>query len=80
MPRARVEQAQRRKEVGQELFAPVPVERPMNRKHVIGNSVLWAAAIITSALVGAPTVLTLVLLPGLATTALLVNGSKQCRA
>jgi alkyl hydroperoxide reductase subunit AhpF len=29
----------------------------MNRKHLIVNGILWAAAIIASAIVGAPTVL-----------------------
>lgn len=38
----------------------------MNRTYVLTNSILWAAAILAAAIVGAPTVLTLVLLPCLA--------------
>jgi hypothetical protein len=45
----------------------------MSRKHFTSNAILWAAAILASAIVGAPPVFTLVLLPGLATSALLVN-------
>ena len=46
----------------------------MGRKYLIANAVLWAAAIIASALVGAPTVLTLVVLPALAAVSLLLAG------
>ncbi|HEX6861305.1 MAG TPA: hypothetical protein VF414_00735 [Thermoanaerobaculia bacterium] len=45
----------------------------MNRKHFTSNAILWAAAILASALVGAPPVFTLVLLPSLATSALLAT-------
>jgi len=48
----------------------------MNRKHVIVNGILWAAAIIASAIVGAPTALAVVLLPALAIVSLVVTGSK----
>lgn len=45
----------------------------MSRKHYIGNAILWAAAIIASALLGAPPVFTTILLPSLATCALLIT-------
>ena len=48
----------------------------MDRKHLIVNGILWAAAIIASAIVGAPTVLAVVLLPALAIVSLVVTGSK----
>jgi hypothetical protein len=44
----------------------------MNRTPLIANAVLWAAAIITAAAVGAPDILTLILLPTLASASLLV--------
>lgn len=37
----------------------------MNDKYVIGNSVLWAAAILASAIYHAPATLTVVILPAL---------------
>jgi hypothetical protein len=37
----------------------------MNRNPFISNAVLWAVAIIASAIVGAPTVLSAILLPAL---------------
>jgi len=49
----------------------------MNRKHFISNAVLWAAAIVASALVGAPPFFTMVLLPALAASALLVTWPKS---
>jgi hypothetical protein len=52
----------------------------MNRKHLTSNAILWAAAIIASALVGAPPIYSTVLLPALAVSALLVNRPKQCPA
>jgi hypothetical protein len=45
----------------------------------IAHSVAWAAAIIASAALGAPTVLTLVLLPALATVAW-APGLSRCRS
>jgi hypothetical protein len=48
----------------------------MNRKHLIVNAILWAAAILASAIVGAPTVLSVVLLPALAIVSLLATRSK----
>jgi hypothetical protein len=44
----------------------------MNRKYLIANAVLWAAAIVASAAVGAPTVLSIVLLPVLGIVSLLL--------
>ena len=45
----------------------------MNRKHFVSNAILWAAAILASAIVGAPPVFSTVLLPALATSALLAT-------
>ena len=42
----------------------------------ISNGILWAAAIIASAIVGAPTILSVALLPALAVACLLVTGPK----
>ena len=55
------------------LFHPAPPQQEitMNRKHLIVNG-----AIIASAIVGAPTVLSVVLLPALAIVSLVVTGSK----
>ena len=47
----------------------------MNHKIVIINSILWAAAIIASAILGAPTFLSIVLLPLLAIFSLLLTRS-----
>jgi hypothetical protein len=44
----------------------------MSRAYQIANAVLWAAAIIASALVRAPTVLSLIVLPSLAVVSLLL--------
>ena len=46
---------------------------------IFGNSIAWATAIIASAALGAPTVLTLVLLPVLATVAW-APGLNRCRS
>ncbi len=57
----------------------------MNREVVIANSILWAAAIVASAILHAPTFLTLVLLPSLATCSLILArrrsrvGTRVCR-
>jgi hypothetical protein len=48
----------------------------MNRKHFFANAILWAAAIIASAIVGAPHYFSGVLLPVLAGSALLVTWPK----
>jgi hypothetical protein len=48
----------------------------MNHKLLIANAVLWVAAIIASAVVGAPAILSAILLPVLAAVALLTRGSK----
>jgi hypothetical protein len=45
----------------------------MNRKHFISNAILWAAAILASAIVGAPPIFSTVLLPSLAVSALLAT-------
>jgi len=45
----------------------------MNRRLYVANAILWAAAIVVSALVGAKPILTTVLLPSLATSALVVG-------
>jgi hypothetical protein len=48
----------------------------MNRKHFVANAILWAAAILASAIVQAPPYLSVGLLPGLAAAALLVTWPK----
>ena len=48
----------------------------MNRKHFVANAILWASAIVASAIVGAPAYFTTILLPALATTALLTTWPK----
>jgi hypothetical protein len=45
----------------------------MDKKQFTGNAILWAAAILASALVGAPPVLSLLLLPSLAVGAFVIN-------
>lgn len=45
----------------------------MNRKHFTANAILWAAAILASALVGSPPIFSTVLLPALAVSALLAT-------
>ena len=56
----------------------------MNHNLVVANSILWAAAIIASAILHAPTELTLLLLPLLFIVSLLLNsrraeqGAAQC--
>jgi hypothetical protein len=44
----------------------------MNQTYLLANSITWAAAIIASALLGAPSTVTLVLLPVLATASWLI--------
>ena len=55
----------------------------MNRSATLATSLLWAAAIIASAIVGAPYTLTFVVLPALASAYLLVAArgapKQQCR-
>ncbi len=56
------------------------------KKYLLLNGVLWASAILAAALVGAPTVLTLIVLPTLGATAFLLaprrsgsdGGGKVC--
>ncbi len=49
----------------------------MNRRHFVANAILWAAAIIASAIVGAPHYFSGVLLPLLAGSAMLVTWPKS---
>jgi hypothetical protein len=49
----------------------------MTRQLLIGNSILWAAAIVGSALLHAPTTVTLVILPMLAATFLVISVQRQ---
>lgn len=55
----------------------------MSRSNTIANAILWAAAIIASAILGAPTTLTVILLPSLATTSLVIgerrSTSRSCQ-
>ena len=48
----------------------------MQRRHFVSNAILWATAILVSAILDAPPFLTTVLLPSLATTALLATWPK----
>jgi hypothetical protein len=45
----------------------------MSRNHFLANAILWAAAIVASAAVGAPSLLSTILLPALAACSLLVT-------
>ena len=45
----------------------------MSEKYVVVNAILWASAIIASAILGAPYFMSVILLPSLATISLLVN-------
>jgi hypothetical protein len=45
----------------------------MDRTHHLANAVLWASAIVASAILGAPAMLSLLLLPSLAACALVVT-------
>jgi len=45
----------------------------MNRKHFVANAILWAAAIVASAILRAPVYLSACLLPLLAGSAVLVT-------
>lgn len=49
----------------------------MNQKHFIANAILWASAIIASAILDAPNTLSLILLPSLATCSLIVTRPKN---
>jgi hypothetical protein len=48
----------------------------LGRGYLIANAVLWAAAIIASAILGAPRLLTFILLPALAAISLLLAGRR----
>ncbi|HRC84422.1 MAG TPA: hypothetical protein PK413_02295 [Thermoanaerobaculia bacterium] len=56
----------------------------MKRSTLLAHSILWAAAILASALLGAPSTLTLLLLPSLATISWVVSlrdsPAASCRA
>ncbi len=49
----------------------------MNSKYLIANAGLWASSIIASATLGAPTFLSLVILPALAVASLLLMTPKH---
>ena len=49
----------------------------MDKKYSIANGILWAAAIIASALLVAPPILTFVLLPALAVGSLVITRPKS---
>ena len=49
----------------------------MSRNPFLANSILWASAILASAIMKAPVFLTLILLPGLAATALFATGRRN---
>lgn len=51
----------------------------MKRTQMLAKSVLWAAAIVAAAILGAPPALTLILLPALAATSLLLHWLRQDR-
>lgn len=48
----------------------------MSKSKTIGDAILWAAAILASALVDAPVVLTLIILPALAVCSLVLLRQK----
>lgn len=50
----------------------------MNRNKILANSVLWAAAIVAAATAGAPSYLTLILLPSLSALSLLLSLPEKC--
>jgi len=50
----------------------------MNQKYIITNSILWAAAIFAAAIVGAPSILTAVLLPSLWACSFIVAPRREC--
>lgn len=56
----------------------------MNRTYAVTNAILWASAIIASAIVDAPIVLSAVLLPTLAVCSLLAprlkSQASECRS
>lgn len=50
----------------------------MNRQRHLANPILWAVAIIASALLGVPAVLCLILLPSLAVLSLRAQSRTRC--
>jgi hypothetical protein len=50
----------------------------MNKRATIANSILWSAAIIASAILHAPMMLTVILLPSLATASWVVGLRREC--
>ena len=61
------------------LWATGPTEQTMNRMQIISNAVLWAGAIFASAILGAPPILSAVLLPTLAACALITLAERRTR-
>jgi len=58
-------------------------ERRMNRTYIVTNSILWATAIVSSAALGAPSFVSLVVLPCLAAVswlAALPASGRKCNA
>lgn len=51
----------------------------MSRMLIVSNAVLWAGAIFASAILGAPPILTAVLLPALAACALITLAERDRR-
>ncbi len=51
----------------------------MNRMMIVSNAVLWAGAIFASAILGAPPILSAVLLPTLAACALITLSERKTR-
>lgn len=52
----------------------------MDAKYFVANGILWAAAILASALLGAPNVLSFILLPALAVGSLVITRPKSKKA
>lgn len=50
------------------------------KKLTLSTALIWAAAILAAAIVGAPVFLSLILLPCLATISLLVTHRAMCRS
>jgi hypothetical protein len=51
----------------------------MTETRILTSSMLWASAIVASAIVGAPAFLTLIVLPSLATVSLLTTPRARAR-
>jgi hypothetical protein len=55
------------------------VVQGMTETRILTSSMLWASAIVASAIVGAPAFLTLIVLPSLATVSLLTTPRARAR-